>query len=89
MSNVQVFSFNDAEVRTVELNGEVWFVGKDVADILGYARPNDAITAHCKGTLKHRIGVQTGKKADGSDAIQELEVLIISERDVYRLIMKS
>ena len=30
------------------------FCGKDVARALGYARPNDAISAHCKGSVKHR-----------------------------------
>ena len=70
-------------------DGDVWFVGKDIAEILGYAWPSDAISSHCKGTTKHRIGVTTGTKADGSPTFQEIDMKIIPERDLYRLIMRS
>ena len=36
MEKVQVFKNEEFEVRTVEMNGEPWFVGKDVTNILGY-----------------------------------------------------
>lgn len=54
-----------------------------------YKRPNDAISAHCKGTVKRRIGVRTGTKADGTPAVQNLEMLFIPEGDIYRLAAKS
>ena len=41
--------FENAEfgkVRVVEVNGDPWFVGKDVAEILGYSNPNEAIQDH-------------------------------------------
>jgi prophage antirepressor-like protein len=38
----------------IDDNGAIWFVGKDVAIALGYARPNDAINEHCKGTPIYR-----------------------------------
>lgn len=47
MSELQVF--NNAEfgsVRTMSINGEPYFVGKDVAEILGYANPRKAIIDH-------------------------------------------
>ena len=34
-SAIQVFNYNSRQVRTVEKDGEVWFVGKDVCDVLG------------------------------------------------------
>ena len=45
-SLVQVFSYEGAEVRTVMIDGEVWFVGKDVATVLGYKNPQEAIREH-------------------------------------------
>lgn len=44
-----LITFNNpkfGEVRTVEQNGEPWFVGKDVAVILGYTNPSKALTDH-------------------------------------------
>lgn len=67
------------EIRTVVINDVPWFVGKDVATALGYARPNDAISAHCKGTVKRRILTEGG----------EQEMLVINESDLYRLVFKS
>ncbi len=37
---------------SLEENGKIYFCGFDVAKALGYAKPNNAISAHCKGTLK-------------------------------------
>ena len=39
----EIFNFHGQEVRTLTIDDEPWFVGKDVADILGYAKPLDAI----------------------------------------------
>jgi anti-repressor protein len=44
MNDVSVFSFGESAVRTVEKNGEVWFVAKDVADILEYSETNRMTT---------------------------------------------
>lgn len=69
------------EIRTIEIEGEIWFVASDVAKTLGYKRPSDAVRQHCKekGTVKHRIPTEGG----------EQEVLLINEPNVYRLIIKS
>lgn len=80
MQNLSVFKFEESkEVRTVMMGEEIYFVGKDVAAILGYARPTKAVQDHCKGVLK--------QDAPTSGGVQELS--IIPERDVYRLIMRS
>lgn len=42
-------------VRTLDNNGKVMFCGSDVAKALGYRVPKDAISAHCKGAVKHRL----------------------------------
>ena len=46
MNNLTVFNFENKEVRTLLIDNEPWFVGKDVADILGYLKPLDAISRH-------------------------------------------
>lgn len=65
------------------------FVARDIAAMLGYNEPHKAIPRHCKGGIKHPIGVETGKKADGASAMQMVDVLFIPESDVYRLVMRS
>ena len=42
----EIFVFHGQEVRTVTINNEPWFVGKDVAQILGYTEPHKAIARH-------------------------------------------
>ena len=66
-------------VRTIEENGKILFCGSDVAKALGYRRPKDAITAHCKGAVKRRLLTNGGAQ----------EMKMISEGDVYRLISHS
>lgn len=71
--------FND--FRTVEIDGDLWFVANDVCDVLGYKRPAEAVRQHCKekGTVKYRI------PSNGGDQL----MLLINEANVYRLIVKS
>lgn len=90
MNEMQIFRSPDfGEVRTVEENGAVLFCGSDIAKALGYAKPQNALNAHCRGALKRGIGVQTGIRADGTPAMQEVEMLFIPEGDVYRLAARS
>lgn len=81
MNNITPYSFEGASVRAVEIDGEPWFVGKDVAEALGYVRPNDALQQHCRGAAKHRpISDALGRKQ---------ETRLISEPDMLRLIVNS
>lgn len=74
------FNFEGTPIRTLRIDGEAWFVGKDVAERLGYADPTNAMKQHCKGVVK-RHPLQT------AGGVQELRIL--SEPDVLRLIVKS
>lgn len=67
------------EVRVVMRDGEPWFVAKDVAEALGYAKPRDAIASHCKGAAFHGVLTPGGQQ----------DMQIIRERDVYALIFRS
>ncbi|WP_160686229.1 phage antirepressor KilAC domain-containing protein [Clostridium sp. C2-6-12] len=77
------------EIRWVKINNKDYAVGIDIAKALGYKNPRDAILRHCRGVVKHDIGVVTGKRKDGTDAIQNVEMSLIPEGDVYRLTAKS
>lgn len=80
MQALQIFNNDDfGLVRMVEVNGKTMFVGIDIALALGYKKPNDAITRHCKGYVKHGVPTKGG--------IQEMNV--IPEGDIYRLSAKS
>jgi prophage antirepressor-like protein len=49
MNNIQIFKYENNDVRTVEMNGEPWFVGNDVAAALGYGKGKslaNAVTNH-------------------------------------------
>ena len=47
MSNIQIFENPEfGKVRTVEVNGEPWMVGKDIAEALGYSNPRKALADH-------------------------------------------
>lgn len=70
---------NFGSIRTVELNGKIYFCGKDVAGALGYKETSKAIREHCKGVSKIDIPTKGG--------IQETS--FIPEGDVYRLITSS
>lgn len=78
--NGMMFEFDGAPVRAVKIDGEPYFVGRDVADRLGYADPADAMKRHCKGPVKRRP-LQT---AGGVQAVR-----VLSEPDVLRLIISS
>ncbi|WP_310604818.1 ORF6C domain-containing protein [Anaerosporobacter sp.] len=80
MNEVNVFENQEfGQVRTVIIESKIYFVGIDIAKSLGYSIPHKAVRDHCKGVLKQNVPTNGG----------EQEVLVITEGDVYRLIMKS
>lgn len=90
MNEIKIFNNPEfGDVRTMEIDNKPYFNASDVASVLGYSNTRDAISRHCKGVVKHDIGVQTGTKADGTPAIQMVEMSFIPEGDVYRLIVRS
>ena len=90
MNELRIFSNPEfGSVRTVEIDGKIYFVGVDIARALGYSKPTDAVNAHCRHTVKHGIGVQTGTKSNGDPVFQIVNMVCIQESDVYRLIMRS
>ena len=81
MSNVTQYNFEGSHVRAIEVEGEPWFVGKDVADVLGYKDSINAIKQHCRGMAKHHpIHDALGRRQ---------EMRLISEPDMLRMIVNS
>lgn len=79
-----VFEFSETKtpIRNLLVNGEPYFVALDIAKVLGYKREREAIKQHCRYAVKHGIPhPQNNQKT--------LEVSVIPESDVYRLIIKS
>lgn len=83
-SKIQLFTNEelDMKVRVVEINGEPWLVGKDVAEVLGYNEPNKAIVRHVDedDRTKQSIIDNLGRKQDS---------WIITERGVLSLLQRS
>jgi prophage antirepressor-like protein len=85
MLQLEIFKFDHGDhfdaVRTVDIDGEIWFVASDVAKVLGYSNPRDAIARHCKtrGVVKHDVPTSSGVQS----------MTLINEPNLYRLIVKS
>ncbi len=82
MNELKLFNNPDfGEIRALELDGQPWFVGKDVAKALGYSNVRDAISRHVdpedKGVVKH----------DTPGGTQEMT--IINESGLYSLVLSS
>ena len=70
------------QVRTVEIEGEPYFVGKDVATILGYAKPLNALQTHVDADDSLKQGL-----IDSMGRMQE--TIVINESGVYALVFGS
>lgn len=82
MANIQIFTSPEfGDIRTVDQNGEPWFVGKDVAAALGYSNPRDAIAKHVDEQDK---GVAICDTPGGKQPMP-----IINESGLYSLIFGS
>ena len=81
MNELQIFNFESSEVRTQLIDDKPWFVGNDVAEILGYSQPSKTISTKVdtedKGTT---VLVTPGGKQN---------ITIINESGLYSLILKS
>ena len=80
-NDLKIFMYHSNEVRTIEIDGEVWFVGKDIADILGYQRTADAISAH--------VDEDDKLTRQFTDSGQRRDMIVINESGVYSLIFSS
>ena len=81
MNKLELFNFRTQQVRTVLIENDPWFVGKDIATILGYAKTADAVRKHID---KEDKGVFILETPGGKQP-----VTIINESGLYSLILSS
>lgn len=81
MNKLQLFKFEGNEVRTLKIDDEPYFVGKDVAKILGYKNTKDALAKHVD--VEDKLGSQIATSG------QRREMTIINESGLYSLILSS
>lgn len=81
MNELKNFTFEDQQIRVLTIEGEPWFVGKDVAEVLGYSNSRKAIADHVDSEDK---GVTKCYTLGGTQ-----QIAIINESGLYSLILSS
>lgn len=84
MNELQTFKNQEfGSVRTLVINNEPWFIGKDVADVLGYKNQRDAISKHVDSEDKNTVAIHDGITRGNPNQT------IINESGLYALIFGS
>jgi len=86
LNELKIFKNSEfGEIRTVEIGGEPWFVGRDVAEVLGYSNTKDAISSHVDDEDK-----QIFQKSENTTfEIPNRGMTVINESGLYSLILSS
>ena len=83
MNDIQIFKNEQfGQIRMVEIDDKPYFVATDIAKTLGYKDTTNAIKQHCRWVVKHKVPHPQSKN-------KTLEVNVIPEGDMYRLITNS
>ncbi|WP_418419342.1 ORF6C domain-containing protein [Blautia sp.] len=83
MNELQIFNSEEfGEIRTATIDNEPWFVGKDVAEALGYANTRDALATHVMDEDKNTVVISDGKRGNPNQTV-------INESGLYALIFGS
>ena len=77
MDKLQVFNFNDNDIRTIEINNEIWWIATDICKILGYSNTTKALE---KLADDERSNLKLGRQGNTN---------IINESGLYTLILRS
>ena len=81
MSNIQVFNYNSVEVRTIQNDGEPWFVLRDVCNVLGLGTP---------ARVAERLDPDEVSQTHITDSMgRQQETTIINESGLYNVILRS
>lgn len=83
MKDIQIFSNEQfGQVRVITKDGEPWFVGKDIAEVLGYSNSRDALITHVDEEDRNTVAISDGKRGNPNQTI-------INESGLYSLILGS
>lgn len=103
-SHIVPFEFEDFTIRVMEVAGEPWFVAKDIARALGYAKERNAVQMHCKRATPAANLLNVGKPYSETQDIGgpqfgappkclplglDPQTVLIPESDMYRMIFRS
>ena len=80
MNELQIFNFEGKDIRTVIVDNQPWFVGKDLADVLGYSNPQKALRDHID---------DEDKTVNESFSVNGTKAILVNESGLYSLILKS
>jgi len=84
LNQLEIFKNREfGEIRTVTMDGAPWFVGKDIAEALGYSNTRDALATHVMDDDKNTVVISDGKRRGNPNQV------IINESGVYALIFGS
>ena len=87
MNNLQIFSNNEfGNIRTATIDGQVWFIGKDIAEALGYSNASKAVSTHVNAN--DRI-LQTLEADSQNGNVVKTQTALINESGLYALIFGS
>lgn len=81
MNNIQIFKYENNDVRTVEMNGEPWFVLKDVCTVLGIS--------HITDTAKRMDEDEVGQTEVTDSMGRKQSTYVINESGLYNVILRS
>lgn len=80
MNELQIFNFEGKDIRTVIIDNQPWFVGKDVAEVLGYSNPQKALRDHID---------DEDKTVNESFSVNGTKAILVNESGLYSLVLKS
>ena len=81
MSNIRIFNYNSVEVRTIQKDGEPWFVLRDVCNVLGLGTP---------ARVAERLDTDEVSQTHITDSMgRQQEMTIINESGLYNVILRS
>lgn len=83
-TQIQIFNFSNSQVRTIVINKEIWFVAKDVCDILEHTNSRKAVD-----DMVDKDDVTKGYIPHPQNNNKEIEVTVINESGLYSLIFRS
>ena len=81
MNDLQVFNYEGASVRVIDRDGDPWFVGKDVAEVLGYSNPSKALIDH--------VDEEDKLNNESLSSLGQRGGWLINESGLYSLILSS
>ena len=84
-SNIQLFNYGESPVRTIKIDGQVWWVAKDVCDVLGYVNSRDVLAKHLDDDERSTVAIHDGTSLKGGNP----NMNIINESGLYCLILRS